>query len=47
MPWFLGGQGDFSVGFVDIPFLEVDQTVLFYGLFQFGVRLQYLSLIHI
>ena len=42
MPWFLGGQGDFSVGFVDIPFVEVDQTVLFYGLFQFGVRLQYL-----
>ena len=42
MPWYLGGHGDFGVGFVNIPFLPVDESVLFYGLFQFGIRLQWL-----
>lgn len=42
MPWYLGGHGEFAKGFVNIPFLQVDQAVLFYGIFQFGVRLKYL-----
>ena len=42
MPWYLGGQGDFAKGFVDIPYLRVDQSVLYYGMFQFGVRLKYM-----
>lgn len=33
MPWFLGGHGDFAKGFVNIPFLKVDHSVLYYGIF--------------
>ena len=33
MPWYLLGEGDFSNAFIDVPFQEVDQVVLFYGLF--------------
>ena len=33
MPWYLGGSGSVSNGFIDAPFNEIDQAVLFYGLF--------------
>ena len=39
-PWYLGGHGDPANGFINLPFVEDDQVVLFYGLFQFGFRIE-------
>jgi len=40
MPWYLGGHGELEKGFIDIPFMKVDQSVLIYGLVNFGFRVE-------
>ena len=40
MPWYLGGTGQLEAGFIDIPFVKVDETVLIYGLINFGFRVE-------
>ena len=40
MPWYLGGHGELEKGFIDIPFVKVEQSVLIYGLVNFGFRVE-------
>ena len=40
LPGYLGGTGQFENSFRDMPLLKVDQTVLYYGLFSFGLRVE-------
>ena len=40
MPGFMGGSGSFDEGFKDLPFLWIDEAVLNYGLFSFGLRIE-------
>ena len=38
LPSYLGGHGQFENSFRDMPLLKVDEQVLYYGLFSFGLR---------
>ena len=40
MPWFLGGHGKVENAFVNISFSKVEAPILYYGLINFGWRVE-------